>query len=387
MSRDFDLSTWLDCGAERPAADKPFLEVTKTAVRVGEVLLPVRRDATRHPLAPDPAAFTHFCTDAPTAETLDHVARSVLLGEPCLLEGPTGSAKTSAVLYLAALTAQPVIAIPCSGQLDTADLVGRHVPSGMAASGGWAWLDGHVLKAMDIGAWLLLEEVNLAEAALLERINSILDLKPSFVVSEHAYEVIGGADRPVHPAFRVAATQNPARGYAGRNPMSPAWLDRWRAHRYVDAPRMPEYHALAKFLVYGSQPDVIVNGARYRGAKMPAPLADLAAFPIVARLLAPLALFHSSLAEAAAGEGVDASKFATGPGSPPVITRRGYLSFFYFLRDALKPEPRGSVRRTIRLALKRYYVDALSSDAQREVVLRLLDAAGIGPNTWSIGES
>jgi hypothetical protein len=37
--------------------------------------------------------------------------------------------------------------------------------------------------------------------------------------------------------------------------------------------------------------------------------------------------------------------------------------------------------------LLRYYIARLSSEEDRGAVLQLLDAAGIGPETWTLGEA
>ena len=50
---------------------------------------------------------------------------------------------------------------------------------------GWKWEDGPVVKAMLEGYWLILDELNLAEASVLEHLNSILERNPSLLLSEY----------------------------------------------------------------------------------------------------------------------------------------------------------------------------------------------------------
>ena len=101
----------------------------------------------------------------------------------------------------------------------------------------WRWQDGMVVTAMQRGWWIVLDELNLAEPQILERLNPVLERYPTLVLSEHDNRVIGQ-----HRASRctrrsaIFATMNPAE-YAGRSPMSPAYRDRWRAYRFVQAPR------------------------------------------------------------------------------------------------------------------------------------------------------
>src|SRR5262249_54533204 len=179
-----------------------FVEVTADRVRVANVWLP-RREPSDEPFIPGPAGFAHFCLDGRTAETLAHLAAAVALREPCLMEGETSTSKTSTVLYLASLLRQPVVRINLNGQTDTGELVGRYVPpaqsegvrsqeSGVRVQAPsdssltpdscsltpvsqWRWQDGPVVMALKRGWWVLLDEVNLAEPQILERLNSVLE--------------------------------------------------------------------------------------------------------------------------------------------------------------------------------------------------------------------
>jgi len=51
------------------------------------------------------------------------------------------------------------------------------------------WEDGALIRAMEEGSWILLDEFNLAEPEVLERINSLLDADACLVVTEHEGEV------------------------------------------------------------------------------------------------------------------------------------------------------------------------------------------------------
>ena len=62
------------------------------------------------------------------------------------------------------------------------------------------------------GWWVLLDEVNLAEPQILERLNSVLEVEPTLILTEYDNSPID----PVHPGFRLFATMNPAE-YAGRS--------------------------------------------------------------------------------------------------------------------------------------------------------------------------
>jgi hypothetical protein len=298
------------------------------------------------------------------------------MGEPCLLEGETSTAKTSAVLFLAAQLGQPVVRLNLNGQSDTGELIGRYVP---ADSGGFRWQDGLVLRAMREGLWLLLDEVNLAEPQVLERLNSLLEREPSLVVSEHDGERIAGS--AIHSDFRVIATMNPAE-YSGRSALSPAWRDRWRAHRVVPAPNELAIEQFLRASVFGETPAVELAGARWSASTIEAPWGRLAVVGSMAPFLAALARFHVSL-ERALGVG-------GGPGSARreryVVTRRNLLSVLDWLARRLPAGSEADEQAAMREALVRYYLERVAP-GDRAAVVRLLDAAGIGPAVWSLRPS
>lgn len=383
-----DLAAWLH---EPEAAVQPLLEVGPRAVRVGRVTLE-RRDASG-PMVPDLSSFEHYCLDETTAATLEHIAASVLLREPCLLEGETSTSKTSGVLFLAGLLRQPVVRLNLNGQTDTGELIGRYVPRDdgetvvqteweeeveggtlavreRAAVAGslWRWQDGLVVQAMKRGWWVLLDEVNLAEPQILERLNSVLETEPSLVLTEHENEPIA----PIHPSFRLFATMNPAE-YAGRSVLSPAYRDRWRGYRFVPRPGEREYLAMLRLLIHGEQPDVVVQGRRYAGCGATPRYAPLAAL-LTDEVLVGLARFQASL-EHAAGRGGEAPRLGVRRKERHVFTRRGLLSVLDYL---LSPLGNGEAR-GVRQALARYYLGRVNTTEDQGIVVHLLDAAGLGP--------
>ena len=422
-----DLTQWLAEGGGLQSVE-PLLDVRPEHVRIAHLTLPRRKGAPGG-LVPKPELFAHYCLDQRTSETLAHVAESVALREPCLLEGETSVSKTSIIQYLAHLVNQPVVRINLNGQTDTGELVGRFVPEsasslpiepeemlaakelledesrrileGADAEGRpltrfeaqqvmanekmarppWRWQDGLVISAMKRGWWVILDELNLAEPQILERLNSVLERSPMVVLTEHDNSVIGPGSVPVHPHFRIFATMNPAE-YAGRSTLSPAYRDRWRGARFVPSPGEAEYHAMLHFLVYGGEPDVQIFGRQYLGGQREAPLAQLAEIDGIAEFLRALARFHTAL-EGAVGGGGRTARLGARRRERYVFTRRGLLSVMDFL--AASASEAGSIR-AMRTALYRYYIARLSSAQDQAVVCRLLDAAGIGPNTWELDE-
>lgn len=425
-----DLQAWFrPVRTDRGVGPSPFFDVQSDRVRVGPTWLP-RLPPPWHAFVPDTAAFSHYCIDQPTAETLAHLALSVVLREPCLLEGETSTSKTSSILFLASLLGQPVVRINLNGQTDTGELVGRYVPqhfstnlpldlremqagedllqpetrmilsrveaesrplSGLEVqqimtnegmrTHPWRWQDGLVVQAMKKGWWVLLDEVNLAEPQILERMNSVLEFDPYMVLTEHDNSVVGAGGTPVHPGFRIFATMNPAE-YAGRSVLSPAYRDRWRGYRLVPKPGEAEYRHMLRRLVYGEQPSLTLQGIPYASAADPAPFALVVDHAQTGNLLAALALFHAGLETATSAGPTGAPRIGARRKERHVFTRRGLLSVVSYLAQSVGDgtDPTSGFRE----ALLRYYVGRVGEE-DRKVLVQLLDAAGIGPTTWQVG--
>jgi hypothetical protein len=85
------------------------------------------------------------------------------------------------------------------------------------------WNDGPLVVAMKTGGMLLIDEINLADDAVLERLNSVLEPARTLMLAEK-----GGAVSDVirgHKDFRIVATMNPG-GDHGKRELSPALSNR-----------------------------------------------------------------------------------------------------------------------------------------------------------------
>ena len=372
-----DAEAWFRGRLARATRPRAFIARTGDQLRVGDVTLPCA-GGPRHRLAPDPSAFAHYTLDAPTAGTLQHLALSVRLREPALLEGETSTSKTSSILYLAALLNRPVLRLNLNGQTDTSELIGRYVPAGPDTRG-WHWQDGLLVQGMKQGFWVILDELNLAEPQIIERLNPVLEAEPSLVLTEGDGSVIGAGGDPVHPGFRIFATQNPAASYAGRVALSPAARDRWRALRIVPRPTQREYSAMLRRLVFGEQPAFELHGAEYTGEPASATPGPLAQVPGIGPALRALATLHASLEEAGA-----ATESGGRRGERQVYTRRSLLSVLGFLNLRAQEAPfrtEDALLEAVREAVVRYYVERVPA-ADRAAVLRLAEAAGLAPREW-----
>ena len=233
---------------------------------IGDAVLPIRDD--KKPLVP--GKDSKLLGVESTARHLEKLAMAVSMKEVPLLIGPTGAAKTSMVRYLAHLTNNEFVRANLDAQADTADLVGKFMPS-QTAQGEIRWENGVLLDAMEKGQWILLDEFNLAEPDILERINSLLDDDSSFVVTENDNErwvphniydklKAEGHDlsglRRIHPDFRMFAAMNPER-YAGRNRLSRAMMNKF-ADKWISG-KMPKKEIRQITQFYLTDPDVITE--------------------------------------------------------------------------------------------------------------------------------
>jgi midasin (ATPase involved in ribosome maturation) len=89
------------------------------------------------------------------------------------------------------------------------------------------WSDGPLVQAMKAGDFLLLDEISLAEDAVLERLNSVLESSRTLVLAEKG--AVNGTENAVIKAeanFHLFATMNPG-GDFGKRELSPALRNRF----------------------------------------------------------------------------------------------------------------------------------------------------------------
>lgn len=125
----------------------------------------------------------------------------------CGLPGPPGIGKTAAVLQVAALLGAECERINFSSSTTFEQLFGMYVPQYLNGRRVFAWQPGKMSQAIKAGKWLLLDELNLASAEVLDRIASHLDaLHPD-------HRNTSGCDTP---RIHIFATMNPASIGGGR---------------------------------------------------------------------------------------------------------------------------------------------------------------------------
>lgn len=420
--------------AVEPDADLPeAIGIGVDHTRLLDLRLPRRPAPGR--LTPSLDRFGHYTLDEPTLKMLRFLTRAVTLRQPCLLEGETASSKTSAVLFLAALANREVVRINLNGQTDTSELVGRYVPNEelprlsvddlvahidlleaesqqilqrvtieardlspvetqqivaneRMTAPQWRFQEGLIPRAMRHGWWVILDEMNLAEPPVLERLNSVLEREPTLVLTEGDGTRFGpDGDVPVHPDFRVFATQNPAE-YQGRSVLSPAFKDRWVATWQADPPGEREYRQMLDRVVHGRQPDIEALGMRWRGAAFsadPPPHAALAGVPGLSSFLSRLAALHAGLVRMATPSDGKAASLGASRRERYVFSRRALLAVLDGLAEIELVDPRTGASLAFHEApvpvaidaIERAYLDRIRGDEDRGRVTALLRSLGL----------
>ena len=143
-----------------------------------------------------------------------------------LLEGPTGSGKSSLVRYYCAKNKLPYKRISLNGGATVEDLVGHYI----LKKGETQWVDGILTVAVRNGWVLVIDEINAASPEILFILNSLLDDERILILSSKDGETI-----VPHSNFRCIATMNPTeQGYAGTSEVNEALRDRFHLTLYID---------------------------------------------------------------------------------------------------------------------------------------------------------
>jgi cobaltochelatase CobS len=194
-------------------------EADATHIEIGNVTLPL---GSGGPLVPPVNAAYLF------ASRSDNVLRDVIENRRVMLIGHTGTGKTSLIEQAAARCRQGVLRANMNGQTSVGDFVGFWTVKG----GETVWVDGVLPIAMRQGLWLIVDEIDFAEPAILSVLTAVLEPGGQLLLKEKGNEIIAP-----HPAFRLFGTANAVGAmsrfrhlYQGANLMNEAFLDRWRVY-------------------------------------------------------------------------------------------------------------------------------------------------------------
>ncbi|KAJ2662217.1 AAA ATPase midasin [Coemansia sp. RSA 1200] len=117
--------------------------------------------------------------------------------EPVLLQGPSGSGKTSLVEWVARRTGNELVTIHLSSSMDAKVLLGNYVTTQRA--GDFEWRAGLLTTAVAQGQWVLIENIDLAPADVIQTLVPLLESHTLFLATR------GEAVR-AHIRFRLFAT-------------------------------------------------------------------------------------------------------------------------------------------------------------------------------------
>lgn len=134
-----------------------------------------------------------------------------------LIEGPTGSAKTTSVLAYAAKNHLPFYSVSSSAGTEPSQLFGKYIP---AEDGSFVWQDGPVTHLFRHGGVLLLNEVNFIPTRIASVLFSALDRRRTIQLVDHKGEVI-----TAHDDLLIVADLNP--NYLGTNQLNAAFRNRF----------------------------------------------------------------------------------------------------------------------------------------------------------------
>lgn len=356
-------------GAEE---DRAAIEIGEKTLRILDIEIPYGSESA----TPDSNRFRHLCLDRLFLTTARKAALAVRHGIPCMLEGETATAKTTAILWLAMLSRQNAVRVNLSGHTDTGELVGRFIPSTQAGKKGPAWefAEGYIPRALREGWWVILDEVNLAEPQVLERLNPVLELPPTLVLTEHDGRRFGtGGDVAVSEKFRLFGTMNPSE-YAGRATLSPAFRDRWGIWGHIGKPSEPELLDMLRCLVSGESPLFVWEGVRWIPPRTEPVYPSLADFPDLEVTLKSIASFHARIS-GAAGDNEAPASIGRVRRERYVFTRRTLLNAMRLIHENAKGSSR--LRGVAARVMAEIYIQRLADPADRAAALALLRATGL----------
>jgi cobaltochelatase CobS len=165
-------------------------------------------------------------------EVTKGVLRDIAKDRNCLLIGHSGTGKTSLIFEIAARINQPVRRINLDGQITVSELLGRL----SSTDGNIVWIDGILPYCMRNGIWLIVDELDFGDPAILAGLHGVLEGDRQLVLNENGGEVV-----KAHPNFRFFATANSIGRmsafrhlYQGTNIMNNATVSRWGRLHYID---------------------------------------------------------------------------------------------------------------------------------------------------------
>lgn len=154
------------------------------------------------------------------ARELELILAAVAAGRDILLEGPTGTSKSTVLRVIAEEWQIPLVFVEGNADLTPGRLLGYHDPARVLQEGYRAdnFIDGPLLQAMRQGGFLYIEELNRAPD---DTLNALLTAMAERQVQVPRAELV-----VAEATFRVIATMNPYDNI-GTTPLSSSVQDRF----------------------------------------------------------------------------------------------------------------------------------------------------------------
>lgn len=155
--------------------------------------------------------------------SLEAMSDAVRQGSLVIISGKKQSGKTSLVRLFASMFGVDVQEFSMHPAVDTGDLLGsfeqlppQTLEPGDSSQACFGWIDGPLVTAIKQGQWLLLDNANLCNPSVLDRLNSLCETDGSLVLSERG--LVNGEVQVLtpHPDFRLFMVMDPQHGELSR---------------------------------------------------------------------------------------------------------------------------------------------------------------------------
>lgn len=202
------------------------------------------------------------------------------LEDPLMIQGPTGCGKSSCITQVAARTNRPLFRVNAHNRTEWPDFAGQL----RLVDGSTEFQHGPLAQAMKIGAWFLVDELDLAQPGILASLNTVLE-GGALTIPENGGEVI----KPAR-GFRFIATCN-SKGdggastggaYSGVMRQNVAFLDRFMV---LEETYLPHSHEVGMLVAMATPEDIAQRMVSVANATRDSFLEDGCTTPISTRSL------------------------------------------------------------------------------------------------------
>lgn len=155
--------------------------------------------------------------------SLEAMSDAVRQGSLVIISGKKQSGKTNLVRLFASISGVDLQEFSMHPAVDTGDLLGsfEQLPhqtfdSSNSLQARFGWIDGPLVTAIKQGQWLLLDNANLCNPSVLDRLNSLCETNGSLVLSERG--LVNGEVQVLipHSNFRLFMVMDPQHGELSR---------------------------------------------------------------------------------------------------------------------------------------------------------------------------